>query len=128
MSLWSTVRGWFKPRPSPWRVATWPDLWHTLTAVHARVLYHYGPVVADAVVDVKIRVRAGYTLSGLYTPEQRLVSLNADARTAHASALRHELYQHRLPHVLGKGPNREHGRAWAENQERLERTPTRLPP
>lgn len=127
MGFWQTILSWFHPKPprgDGWRAPSWPDLQHTLDNVHARLTGPYGTSIAGLVVGVRIRVRDHYTLAGAYSPGgSGLVTLDASAATAHASALRHELYQHRLPDVLGKGVNLDHAPEWAENQNKLETGP-----
>jgi hypothetical protein len=93
------------------RAPTWPDTNETRAAIMCAVAKKYGSAVAvkannyDVVVTEMTRY-AGYTTNE--TSSRPTIVLNAGARSAMASAWRHEVFAHIVPHVVGFGWNRLH--------------------
>lgn len=108
--------------PNPKNV-TWPDYEDTLRALYAATAKHYGDKVADDVFQVSIIVleRRSGDPSGLYYPGQRLITIYKNEDRAIDSALAHELFCHRLPHVTESNINYEHADKWEQVRINLTR-------
>lgn len=76
---------------------------------------------AEAVMDVYIRVYAEDhefngldNTIGLYYPELDLIMVRRLGDSVQDTALPHEIFEHRLPHILTGEPNRDHADYWHE--------------
>ena len=83
----------------------WDDFWRTLESIRCALAIFYDPERALKVVStVRIFQVPHFALAGEYHPATKEIWISAEARTALAGALRHELFFHATPDVLTNDP------------------------
>lgn len=83
---------------------TWPDEETTKYSMHCAIDKKYGRKIADHVMDVTLLEfdgdREKPPLDGQYDPVKEEICVDDDDELLNESAARHEIFQHRLPHVI----------------------------
>lgn len=107
---------------------SWPDTAAELGALECALAREYGTEIALEVTSVRILGREGYPFPGRYDHGRiPTIYLDYSARSARASALRHEMLWHRTPDVVEDDPmpcwpcgKKDHDPRWTPTAERLE--------
>lgn len=95
----------------------WPDTAKTVDSIQCAITKVHGRSM-----PFRVLVQRDYAPGGATWPgNPPLVIVDADARTALASRLRHEVFQHVVPWTLGHGWNAGHAEQWTRHAKLLDR-------
>jgi len=99
---------------------TWPDTPALVRSIRCAVEAVHGTETASVVMLARVQAVSGMQIRGRYNHRSGLIALSDSAPSAKASALRHEVFAHRVPHVVKGDHNPWDAAWWAPSLARLQ--------